>query len=379
MPIHSRPRWRTALVLQVSGLALIASTTPFIAQAQARWTLRETLRIGGAESGPASFVATKSLEVDAKGRLFVYDRQSQDIRMFAPDGKFLRTIGRLGSGPGELRNAEGVAIARDGKLWVRDAANARFSVFSPEGDFEKSWTMKFCTSQGQWHPQMDRQGRIIDVDCLVGGGRAVRFAVLAYHTDMSRVDTVSTPPECGSRELADAATWVTRSGRATMYRSIPFAPFPIGVLGPSGETWCAPNSSRYEILRFSAGAGDTIRISRDIAPVPVTRAERDSIVAQLEEKGPTGLDFGRISRTKPVIDRLTVDDQQRLWVRRTNARGAVEFDVYSADGQLLATAELGAHRSPTYLPFLVRGDNVYMVVLDEDDVQHVARFQIQRR
>ena len=80
-----------------------------------------------------------------------------------------------------------------------------------------------------------------------------------------------------------------------------------------------------------------------------------------------------------MIDRITVDEQGRAWIRRTNAQGAVAFDIYGSDGRLMATADLGPHRSPSFLPFMVRGDNVYMVVLDEDDVQHVARFQIEHR
>ena len=364
------------LVRQLLLVSVVAMPLP--ALAQARWTLKETLRIGGGESGPTMFVQTRSIDADSKGRILVYDRQTQDIRMFAPDGKFIRTIGRLGSGPGELRNAEGIRLDHQGRIWVRDAANARFTVFNGEGEFEKNWTMKFCWSQGPWNPQVDRQGRIIDYDCVVpsGGGRAMGYAVVAYRPDLSGVDTLSARPECGSRELSDAGTWITRSEKATMYRSIPYAPFPAGVLGPSGETWCAPNTSRYEIMRFAAGSRDTVRISRNTTGVPVTRDERDSVIATFEEKGPSGLDFSRIPRTKPVIDRLTIDDKSRLWVRRTNAQGTVEFDIYGANGQQLATVALGKYRSPTYLPFVVRGDHVYMVVLDEDDVQHVVRFQL---
>jgi hypothetical protein len=144
MPMITRTNWRSA-ARQIAAAALIASATASIVSAQARWTLKETLRIGGAESGPTSFVSTRSIEADAKGRILVYDRQAQDIKMFAPDGKFLRTIGRLGSGPGELRNAEGIAIDRSGKIWVRDAANGRFTIFNSEGEFEKNWTIaKFC-------------------------------------------------------------------------------------------------------------------------------------------------------------------------------------------------------------------------------------------
>lgn len=379
MPINSRTRWWALLARHVSGLAMLASATPFLVQAQARWTLKETLRIGGADAGPTSFIRPKSIEADSKGRILVYDQQTQDIKMFAPDGKYLRTIGRVGSGPGELRNAEGITIDRTGMIWVRDAANARFTVFNSEGEFDKNWTMKFCSSQGTWNPQMEAGGRIIDFDCVVpqGGGRALGFAVVAYRPDLSGVDTLGTRPECGTRELSEAAMWVQRSEKRTMQVSIPFSPMPVSVLGPNGETWCAPNSSRYEIMRVVAGAKDTVRISRTVATVPVTRAERDSIIARYDEKGPSGFDFDRIPRTKPVIGRIYVDDQGRPWVRRTNAQGVIEFDVYSTSGQPVATVMLGKYR--TSFPFAIRGDNVYMVVLDDDDVQHVARFQIERR
>jgi hypothetical protein len=349
--------------------------------AQATWTLEETLRIGGTESGPASFVQVRSVDVDAKGRILVLERQTQDIRIFGTDGKFIRTIGRVGSGPGEMRNAEGMVVdQRHGRIWVRDAANARFTIFNGEGEFEKNWTMKFCWTQGFWNPQVDREGRVIDYDCVVpsGGGRSVGYAVVAYRGDQSGVDTLSMRPECGSRELSEAGTWITRTEKSTTYRSIPFAPFPLTTLGPTGESWCAPNSSRYEIIRLVAGAKDTLRLSRTLAAVPVTKAEKDSIVASMEEKGPTGLDFGRIPRTKPAIDRIIVDDQGRPWVRRVNGRGEITFDIFSTSGQLIASAEMGKYRSPTYLPFVVRGDNVYAVVLDEDDVQHVVRFTIER-
>jgi hypothetical protein len=284
-----------------------------------------------------------------------------------------------------MKNAEGMIIASDGKIWVRDAANARFSVFNAEGEFEKTWTAQFCWSQGQWNPQVDRQNRrIIDWDCRVVAGRGRENMVLGYRNDMSRVDTLFTRPECGTRELSEAGTWIRRSEKSTMYVSIPFAPFPIGVLGPNGEMWCAPNSSRYEVQKLVAGAKDTVRLSRNVPAIPVTKAERDSIIGRYDEKGPSGFDFDRIPRTKPVIDRITIDDQGRPWIRRTNA-GGVTFDVYDRDGKPVASvelaaaaAEMGAIRSPAHLPFVVRKDNVYMVVIDEDDVQHVVRYQIVR-
>jgi hypothetical protein len=350
------------------------------AGAQARWTLKETLRLGGAESGPPMFVQTRSIDADSKGRILVFGRSTQDIRIFGADGKHIRTVGRVGSGPGEMRNAEGMVIDRRGRIWVRDAANARFTIFNAEGEFEKNWTMKFCWSQGSWFPQVDAGNRIVDYDCVVpaGGGRSVGYAVVAYRGDQSGVDTLWTRPECGARELSEAGTWITRSEKSTMYRSIPFAPSPIGTLGVSGEIWCAPNSSQYEIMRIVPGSKDTVRMTRNVPVVPVTKRERDSVIATFEEKGPSGLDFDRIPRAKPAIQSIRIDDQGRPWVSRVDAAGRTSFDVYSTAGQLTATVDFGAWRNPANMPFVVRGDVVYAVVLDEDDVQHVVRLQIVR-
>ena len=190
--------WPSRLV----AMSLVAA--PVAAAAQVQWTLRETLRIGGSDTGAAAFVSVRAVDADARGQILVLDRRTQDIRMFAPDGRLVRTIGRVGSGPGEMRNAEGMVIASDGRIWVRDAANARFTVFEPNGDFHKSWTTKFCWSQGVWHPQPDQRGRLIDYDCVVESGRGCRDLVLGYRTDMSGVDTLSARPECGDRQLSEA-------------------------------------------------------------------------------------------------------------------------------------------------------------------------------
>jgi hypothetical protein len=371
------PRFPVRVLTSLLSLGCLSTT----ARAQETWKLTETLRIGGAETGPEAFLYPKALEADAKGRIFVYDRKTQDIRLFAADGKFMRVISRVGSGPGEMRDAEGIAFAPDGRLWIRDAANARFTILPAEGVYENSWTMRFCWSQGAWDPVFDDRGRLLNFDCIGSGGRAGADALLAYHTDRSRVDTLGMLPECGTRALAESGTWITRTERGTRYRQIPHAPSAFLVTGRSGESWCVPNSSRYEIVRYGPGSRDTMRITRSVRPVPVTAKARDSIVQAIQSERPAaeGLDFGRIPRTKPAVDKLTIDDRGRLWVRRIDERGALLFDIYRPNGQHLASAELGVYTIPAIQPFIVRGDNLYAVIVDEDDVPQVARFRISRQ
>jgi hypothetical protein len=82
------------------------------------------------------------IALDAKGNLYVSVRgEAQQVRVFSPDGKPLRTIGRAGGRPrlgpwtpdGMLHPA-GLAIDRDGRLWVaeEDEFPKRISVWNAE-------------------------------------------------------------------------------------------------------------------------------------------------------------------------------------------------------------------------------------------------------
>lgn len=310
----------------------------------------------------------------ADGRIYIYEHSTQDIGVFNANGSFDRTIGRRGAGPGELSNAEGLVFAADGTLWVSDASNGRFSRFDTDGNALESWSMTFCSSQGTWAPFVTANG-IVDDDCIPG---VDPYKIVRYRIDRSGVDSLGMTAKCGTPEMHEAGTWITKVGTATNYRAIPWAPRPASVYDATGATWCAPSTGRYELLRISLSGADTVRVVRDVPNVPVNSAERDSAIKLIESRGPTGLDFSRIPSTKPSIHRLTVDDQNRLWVRRDRIEDGIVFDIIEPDGKLAATIALNGVRTPIWSPFVVRGDTVLLVVTDDDDVPQVGRFVIER-
>ena len=61
--------------------------------------------------GPDLFGAIYSFDVDAWGRIFVLDDQAQEVRIFDPDGTFVRTVGKKGEGPGEFTSAVSVDLS----------------------------------------------------------------------------------------------------------------------------------------------------------------------------------------------------------------------------------------------------------------------------
>lgn len=196
----------------------------------------------------------------------------------------------------------------------------------------------------------------------------------------ARTAAAWTPSRCGpSAGPASRAKprCITRTDRSISYRQIPWAPRPAHTIDGTGATWCAPSTANYELLRLGA-AGDTVRVALEAPPLPVSAAERDSVIREIESRGPTGLDFSRIPKAKPAILRLSVDDRNRLWVRRDKAEGGILFDIITSDGRHEATVSLDGVRTSTWAPFVVRGDVVLLVIVGEDDVPQVGRFVIDR-
>jgi sugar lactone lactonase YvrE len=79
--------------------------------------------------------------VAANGDVFVTQGHTPgpngDARVlkFAPDGKFIKSWGGKGSGPGQFQVAHGIAIDAKGLLWVADRENQRVQVFDQDGTF----------------------------------------------------------------------------------------------------------------------------------------------------------------------------------------------------------------------------------------------------
>jgi hypothetical protein len=83
----------------------------------------------GAAAPEYEFGSIWGLAVDAAGRLYVADGQSNMVRVYTADGRYVFDIGRQGAGPGELDGPCCLAVDAQQQLWVRDGGNARYDVF----------------------------------------------------------------------------------------------------------------------------------------------------------------------------------------------------------------------------------------------------------
>ncbi|MFB6098948.1 MAG: 6-bladed beta-propeller [Salinibacter sp.] len=76
------------------------------------------------------------------GRMYVLDWNARHIKVLAPNGSLLRTIGREGRGPGEFQAPRFAVVSRTDSLYVLDSRNGRISVFTTSGTFVRSVQVK---------------------------------------------------------------------------------------------------------------------------------------------------------------------------------------------------------------------------------------------
>jgi hypothetical protein len=97
-------------------------------------------------TGPYTFDRPTGVSVASNGDIFVADGHSGNksnsarIVKFSPDGRFIKTWGRLGAEPGNFREPHDLFVGGSkGYVYVADRQNNRIQVFDQDGHFIAAW------------------------------------------------------------------------------------------------------------------------------------------------------------------------------------------------------------------------------------------------
>jgi hypothetical protein len=380
-----RSAW-TAAVETSGGVRRVVNTPP-PAGAQPTLAAAEEWRIGIVEGeGPTSFGMIRSVAVLPDGRIAVADGQAEEVRLFAPDGQYLRTFGGRGSGPGELRGMQGVHVDHEGMLRVAEQGNARLSVFHPDQGFVTSWPLRLFSFsfRGPWGAAIDADGRtFVASSGQFGEGRFWRM-LRVYDPPMNQLDSIPYDEYTGDLDGDMPGAWRVNLGAGSWsWAPVPFYSSTREVLTPTGEFWSSrEGTAQLEIARWTPPADTSLVLTSRRRPDPVTAAERDSAMHELREQlatrvaTPPRLDASRVPATRPPLYGLSLDDDGRLWVRLSEPTAdTTAYDVFGRDGRHAETVWV-PFRVDAYVPPVVRGDTLWAVVLDELDVQYVVRARL---
>ena len=304
----------------------------------------EEVRFSGEDGGPSEIGQPQSLAVDDAGRIYVADTKPSVIKVYHPDGTFLRTIGREGEGPGEFR--VGFIASRGQYLVLHDPRQSRTTVWDTAGTFIRSWRTSCC----YWSDiQIDVENRVyIPSMVAVNQGETPRGrAFVRWTLEGTAIDTIWIPVRDEGKNWTVSVKAPDGKMQSSMSTSIPLTPTLVGTLHPEGGMvygWGA----EYSLIRSMTGA-DTVRImTRAWTPEAVDDARRRTEVETMvknasesygEENVRSAFRLEDVPATLPALRSLRVDPLGRTWVRRYTAGTRVLYDVFGADGAFLGPVE----------------------------------------
>jgi hypothetical protein len=299
-------------------------------------TFEEELSIGGEEyemlSQPARFC------VDQKENIYVSDYQDQAIKVFDPEGEFIRSIGRKGEGPGEFSYLGSQTFLPDGKLLAMDSMGRRLNLFDAEGTYLTSyhWTQ--------------RPGRLLDA---AGSTCVMEMYVMGEGKDplsgrklfVKKFDFDGEEVKIFGEFQTEKGEVYTESrsggGGIAVLISYPYSPHSIFAADQGRHYLYHCVNDEYRIEVFD-GEGKVIRrIDRPYEALPFTGEDAEEFRTRYDSGRQEGLKKMvrgmAMPAVKTVTPRMLVDDRGYLWVetyekKEMDDKDVTAYDVFNPDG-----------------------------------------------
>lgn len=361
-----------------SGRVVVTNTGTPNWPSQTAWRLEEDLRIGTASnSGPAveQFGSIASIAADSRGRIYVLDRMSHDIKVFRSDGTFSHTIGREGQGPGEFAFPNAAAVGTGDTIWVVDDGTARYSAFAPDGSFLTSYPRRIQGYLGSTSGGFLEDGRYVGWTPGFPDGREgarMLHYPLVYSRSFQHADTL--PPLEHTSPMLPSGRW----------QQWYFTGSVVAAVDRRGGIWFA-NSREYRIYCIDLQGDTTLVFSLPVTAASVSDADRETVRNDLAGRPDLAAEFvAALPETKPIVQGVVPDNAGHLlvFVDVAGQTAGSVVDVFRVNG-----AYLGRMALPMPIPLSVRqqvpvahatADHLYVVVHDGLDVPYVMRLKIVR-
>lgn len=313
----------------------------------------------------------------ADGSLVVADATWLQIRLYSPDGSFMRATGRNGEGPGEFSGGiEQMVGAAGDTVWVLDW-DGRVSAFGP--DLALVRTFNLLANASSIHDLGDGSMAVQYVSPFwtrdaIG---AIRNPTVLWRFDVEGTRLDSITATAGYDEYVAQLPNGNTASVSSLFRKE-------AQVGTHAGSLFVGDAEFMEVEERTR-AGELVRILR-IPDYPLTlsrsalRAEREafldgrssSLLQEAAERTPA-------SGTRPAYSKMIVDPTGAVWLRQyrgeSEAEEPVRWLVLAADGTWLGTLGL-----PDRFRIVdIEMDAVLGVWYDELDVQHPQVLRLERR
>ena len=326
-------------------------------------TLEPSFTIG-VELGDSTlmFGAVEKALYDSNGNIAVLDMASANVRIFSPEGEYLRTIGRRGNGPGEFQRPLGMVLLGNGSLAVID----------PWGEGLTGINSSY-----------EQSGVLLDIHSNVPLGMCAVDSVdiVALRVGESTSEEPSFPMMIGRYTMSTEPSVVYWHKE---YQVFTLEEISLAMRDVSNVYWTADRETQevyvapyqdnvYIIYRYSPEGELIGTIEMDIEQVPRTDEEKAEVAAYLRARLAVlnGTDMGVEIAPYPnrrSIEGLGIDGQGYLWVRR-GTEVPVRLDRWTPSGELIGSYTVPG--SDPYWRFSFCHDGILAYNENPDEYQRI--------
>ena len=315
----------------------------------------------------------------ADGRVAVAVSGTSQIRIFAPDGTFLRAVGREGEGPGEFRQLMGIWNVGGDSLVAWDGGLRRITLLDPDASVVRQVVLSGNPSN-PWllRPLEDGRYALVDDRYSFGqSGMEDQFMEVTLHTPTGAFEdsvgrfVVARMGRIGTDEMTrvGSALFAPRTNVVTIGGKL--------AVGPGG----APEFAEYD------AQGELVRIvrwpdaDRKVQDADVERYHEQQL-ASIEDENQRRAERAYLATVPveqqfPVYDLMLAGADGGVWLRefrRPREEGPQRWMIFDPAGQLLGSVAmpngLWLHEVGT--------DYILGVERDEFDVEHVRLYRLER-
>lgn len=351
-----RAGWVRALGRGLTAAALLALSLP-PEQAGAQWWRADLELRAGAMDGPGALGNVFKVVMGPRGEILATQPEVSTISVFDSTGQFLRDIGRSGGGPGEFGVPGALGWTGD-TLWVMDVGQQRVHLFDRDLSYARTVTPVPLESPD---PRMRllpgpllADGSVLAIPLVFVPADSQPLILLEQNGEVRRLPGISNrghtvrlrgslePLGVTTNPWSDSDLWTP----AADGKSIIVVHRPIATREDQGK---------LQILRLGLN-GDTL-VNQDFVyrPRPLRDQEAERVYREMAER------FGRnrnisaavariesdlrssvpAPRFYPAVTELISGDDGTIWLRReAPSQGQEEWQVFSADGEMLGRVRL---------------------------------------
>ncbi|NQT80602.1 MAG: 6-bladed beta-propeller [Candidatus Aminicenantes bacterium] len=316
--------------------------------------LKEELTIGEGEAEEEMFSAISSVVVDDDGNIYMLDGEEKKVKVFDPEGKFVREFGKQGQGPGEFSLPILIQFSNKGELVVEDPLNARIAFFTTEGKFLKN--LSTAKALGLALVIFDSQGNIIGQQIVPAGNKLTRDCI-KYDSELKPLFT-----------FASMDNTSLLQGKINPFRIVIF--YQLG----KNDTILYSNPEEYEITVVNSEGKLIKRILKKYDPVKVTEEDKKEFFDSLPSEAAPVKDRIEFPKYYPAYQNFLLDEQGRIFVRtfeKGKEKGEYYIEVFDAEGMYITKILLKAD------PRVWKGDKLYAMEENEDGFQTLKCYSIQ--